>query len=290
MTIAEAFRNLTETLYSLYDKREAENIADMVIEKLTGLRRMERALQKESKLTPHQEKALAQYSSALLQHKPVQYVLEEAWFYGLPFFVNEHVLIPRPETEELVEWIISNNKDAIQASPAILDIGTGSGCIPVALKKHWPDANIAAIDISKEALNIAKKNADSHNAVVDLLLVDMLNEDEMGTLPAFDIIVSNPPYIPVRDMSDMRNNVLHYEPHTALFVPDEDPLLFYKAISKFAISHLNVNGRLYFEIHENLGEAVKAMLKKDGFSNVVIKRDMQGKERMVRGMMVNRQW
>lgn len=287
MTIAEALRQLTATLASLYDKREAENIADLVIEKLTGLRRMERTLQKESVLAPHQEKALEQYSSALLQHKPVQYVLQEAWFYGLPFFVNEHVLIPRPETEELVEWVINDNQGATHQSPAILDIGTGSGCIPVALKKHLSNAAVAAIDISKEALNIARKNANTHNAAVDLLLVDMLNEEEIGTLPTFDIIVSNPPYIPVRDMNGMPDNVLHYEPHTALFVPDEDPLLFYKAVSKFSATHLSAKGKIYVEIHEAMGEAVKKIFLNDGFTDCCIKKDMQGKDRMVSGARVN---
>ncbi|MFT4018482.1 MAG: peptide chain release factor N(5)-glutamine methyltransferase [Agriterribacter sp.] len=282
MTVVEAFRKLTDTLHSLYDKRESENIADLVMEKITGLRRMERVLKKETELTTQQEKAVAQYSAELLQHKPVQYVLKEAWFYGLCFLVVEYVLIPRPETEELVDWIIKDAKLLPSPPSAILDIGTGSGCIPVALKKELTTPVITAIDISSEALSIAKKNADDNNVNIDFLLVDVLNEEQLDTLPVFDIIVSNPPYIPVTDMAEMRENVLNFEPHTALFVPNEDPLLFYKAIAKFATSHLNASGKVYVEIHEAQGEAVKRIFEERGLSNCVIKKDMQGKDRMVR--------
>ncbi|MFT3946656.1 MAG: peptide chain release factor N(5)-glutamine methyltransferase [Agriterribacter sp.] len=282
MTVVEAFRKLTGKLIALYDKREAENITDMVIEKITGLRRMERILKKEIELTVQQEKELEHYLSELLQHKPVQYVLQEAWFYGLPFFVNEHVLIPRPETEELVEWIITGVKSHSHPPFTILDIGTGSGCIPVALKKQLDASVVTAIDVSGQALGVAKKNADNNNVSIDFLLVDALNETQLNTLPVFDIIVSNPPYIPLTDMADMQENVLNYEPHTALFVPDEDPLLFYKAIAKFASSHLNNAGKVYVEIHEAQGEAAKKIFEKNGFTNCMIKKDMQGKDRMLR--------
>ncbi|MFT3749962.1 MAG: peptide chain release factor N(5)-glutamine methyltransferase [Agriterribacter sp.] len=282
MTVSEAYLKLTGTLIALYDKRESENIADMVIEKITGLRQMQRALQKENELTTQQEKAVAHYLAELLQHKPVQYVLQEAWFYGLLLFVNEHVLIPRPETEELVDWIIKDAKGFYQPPVAILDIGTGSGCISVALKKHLNTSVITAIDISSEALSVAKKNADDNNVNIDYLLVDALNEVQLNALPVFDIIVSNPPYIPATDMTEMRENVLNYEPHTALFVLNEDSLLFYKAIAKFATSHLNAYGSVYIEIHEAQGEAVKKVFEKNGFSNCIIKKDMQGKDRMVR--------
>ncbi|MCC6289045.1 MAG: peptide chain release factor N(5)-glutamine methyltransferase [Chitinophagaceae bacterium] len=282
MTVVEAFRKLTGALHILYDRREAENIADMVIEKLTGLRRMERALKKELELTAHQEKELEHYSTELLQHKPVQYVLQEAWFYRLSFFVNEHVLIPRPETEELVQWIITDAKSISHPPSSILDIGTGSGCIPVALKKQLDTPVVTAIDINAQALHVAKKNADINNTSIDFLLVDVLNETQLNTLPVFDIIVSNPPYIPATDMTGMRENVLNYEPHTALFVPNDDPLLFYKAIAKFAKLHLHAGGKVYVEIHEAQGAAVKKLFEINGFLNCIIKKDMQGKDRMVK--------
>lgn len=282
MTITEALRQLSSSLTPLYDKREAENIADIVIEKITGLKRIDRILHKELLLSPEQKKHLETYTTDLLQHKPLQYVLQEAWFYGLPLFVNEYVLIPRPETEELVEWILSDIKSLSHPSASILDIGTGSGCIPVAFKKNVPAANLTAIDISKEALHVAKKNADANNVVVDYLQVDALKPEQVNMLPHFDIIISNPPYIPVADKHEMRSNVLDYEPHTALFVEDEKPLLFYNAISTFAATHLNANGYLYFEIHESMGEAIKELLEKDGFSNIMVRKDMQGKDRMIR--------
>lgn len=282
MTVVEAFRKLTDTLQNLYGRRESENIADLVIEKITGLRRMERALKKKAEITTQQKIVIDQYAAELLQHKPVQYVLQEAWFYGLRFVVNEHVLIPRPETEELVDWIIKDAKSLPSPSSAILDIGTGSGCIPVALKKVLNTSVITAIDISSQALNVAKKNADSNNVNIDFLLVDALNEEQLNMLPVFDIIVSNPPYIPVTDKTEMRENVLNYEPHTALFVPDEDPLLFYKAISKFAVSHLSAEGKIYAEIHESMAEAVKNIFVHAGFADCMIKKDMQGKDRMIR--------
>ena len=199
------------------------------------------------------------------------------------------MLIPRPETEELVEWIIEDAKTFSTPLAAILDIGTGSGCIPVALKKKLNTSVITAIDISSEALSVAKKNADDNNISVDFLLLDALNEAQLTSLPVFDIIVSNPPYIPTTDMTEMRENVLNYEPHAALFVPNEDPLLFYKAISKFSISHLSATGKIYVEIHAAMAAAVQNIFVQDGFTDCILKKDMQGKDRMVRAGRVNTQ-
>ena len=281
ITIIGAFRKLANALQPVYDKREAENIADIVIEKLTGLKRIDRILNQESSLSPEQEKKLEHYIAELLLHKPLQYIIQESWFYELPFFVNEHVLIPRPETEELVEWIVTDAKERL-SPPAILDIGTGSGCIPVALKKNILNAWLTAVDISEQALLVAKKNADNNNVTIDFLLVDILSQKKISSLPSFDIIVSNPPYIPVSDMVEMRENVVNYEPHLALFVENNDPLLFYRAISDFAVSHLATSGCIYVEIHEAMGEAVKKQFEVNGFSNTIIKKDMQGKYRMIR--------
>lgn len=282
MTITEALRGLADTLTQVYDKREAENIADIVIEKLSGLKRIDRILHKERSLSIEQEVHLSSYTTALLQHTPLQYVLQEAWFYGLPFFVNEHVLIPRPETEELVEWVITDLNKIPKHTAGILDIGTGSGCIPVTLKKHIPDAIITALDVSQQALHVAKKNADNNNVIIDFLLVDVLNEEHISTLPIFDTIISNPPYIPVADKDEMSKNVLNFEPHTALFVSNEDPLLFYKTIAQFATQHLNEYGSIYVEIHEAMSEHVKKIFEETGFIKCIVRKDMQGKDRMVK--------
>jgi release factor glutamine methyltransferase len=192
------------------------------------------------------------------------------------------VLIPRPETEELVEFILSEVRNHKSEVSQILDIGTGSGCIAIALKKNLPDANVSAIDISDEALLIAKANAILNQTIVNFLRADILspispkNKSE-GT---FDIIVSNPPYVRISEKEKMSKNVLDYEPHLALFVNDNDPLLFYKAIAEFALENLSPNGKLYFEINEALGAEIKKLLEEKGFKNVEVKKDMSGKERM----------
>lgn len=265
----------------MYEQREAENIAGMVIENITGLKRMDRVLQKDAGLSTEQQEKLNEYTTLLLQHQPVQYVLHEAWFYRMPLYVDEHVLIPRPETEELVEWIITGGK-AGQQPVSIIDIGTGSGCIPIALKKNIPSADVWALDISDEALAVAKRNAETQQANITFQQADILTTSHTSTFPLFDIIVSNPPYIPQSDEKQMHPNVLKYEPHIALFVYDNDPLLFYNAIADFAQTHLQKNGSLYFEIHEAMGEAIEKLLTQKGFTDVLVKKDMQGKYRMVK--------
>ncbi|HRP58341.1 peptide chain release factor N(5)-glutamine methyltransferase [Agriterribacter sp.] len=305
MTINEGYGFVCEALYSIYDRREAENIAALVIEKITGLQRMDRSLNRDHFLPEEQETLLLHYSRLLLQHRPIQYVLGEAWFYGMPLFVDEHVLIPRPETEELVEWMVKDEKEfqvsgyRLQVSgyrsqvtgyrlqgtgerPAILDIGTGSGCMAIALKKNIPESEVYAIDVSSEALAVAQQNAKNLQADIRFLQVDFLNTAHRNALPLFDIIASNPPYIPVKDKKEMHKNVLDHEPHTALFVEDNDPLLFYSAIAAFATLHLRAGGSIYTEIHETMGEAVKHVFTQQGFEDTVIRKDMQGKDRMVK--------
>lgn len=281
MTITEGYHYISRELLSIYDQREAENIANLVIENIAGFKKLDRLINKATQLTPSQEVILHQYTARLLQHQPVQYVLHEAWFYGMMLYVDEHVLIPRPETEELVEWMLKDvetNKQPIN----ILDIGTGSGCIPIALKKNMPPANVWAIDISNEALQVAQRNADTQQTNITFQQADILNKSYPSVLPTFDVIVSNPPYVPLSDKTAMHPNVLQHEPHLALFVANEDPLLFYNAIVDFAQSHLNAGGSLYFEIHEAMGEQVKQLLTQKGFINVQVKKDMQGKDRMVK--------
>ena len=279
MTMHEAQQQLQTTLYQLYDNREAATIADWVMEHVTGLRKIDRIMHKQSPLSPEPLAQLQQYTQELLTHKPVQYVLHEAWFCGMPFYVDENVLIPRPETEELVEWVVEEVGG--KKSLHFLDIGTGSGCIPISLKKKMPHAEIYACDVSEGALAVAQKNAAAQQTAVHFLPVDFLDDTTWHTLPAVDIIVSNPPYIPNHNQNSMLQNVLAYEPHLALFVPNEDPLLFYNAIARFAQQKLLPGGYIFVEIHEDLGEQTKALFESKEFA-ADVKKDFQGRDRMVR--------
>jgi len=284
MTVHEAQQQLLTSLYELYDNREAATIADWVMEHVTGMRKIDRIMHKQSPLAPDRLAQLQQYTRELLAHKPVQYVLHEAWFCGMPFYVDENVLIPRPETEELVEWIVKEVSGFKFQVSSLLDIGTGSGCIPVALKKKLPNLKVYALDVSEAALNVAQKNANALNASITFYKNNILEKAAWYKLPVFDIIVSNPPYIRQSEEKEMRKNVLLHEPHLAVFVPDEDALVFYKAIAEFGLTHLNKEGRLFFEINEALGNEVKQLLEEHGYSNVEVKKDMQGKERMVKAV------
>lgn len=280
MTIQEARQALQTQLSSIYDDREAGNITNWVLESLTGLSRSARLVKDKEPLPPEQEQRLASYITDLLRHRPVQYVLGEAWFHGLRFYVNENVLIPRPETEELVEWIIEEHKEA--AALTILDIGTGSGCIPVALKIALPQATIYSCDVSEGALEVARKNAKELGADIHFLHQDILDQQAWDRLPQVDLIVSNPPYIPEKDKSSMHANVLEHEPHLALFVSNDDPLTFYEAIARLALQKLNTNGAVYAEIHEDLGPATLALFQAKGFGRAAVRKDMQNKERMIK--------
>jgi release factor glutamine methyltransferase len=281
MTIHEAQQQLLFQLYHVYDNREAANIADWVMEHLTGWKKIDRIINKQLPLLPDTVARLEQYIKELGAHKPVQYVLHEAWFCGMPFYVDEHVLIPRPETEELVEWVVSE-VGSRKPDISIFDIGTGSGCIPVSLKKKLPKANVYACDVSEGALAVAKKNAVTFQTNIHFLQADFLNTSSWQQLPAVDIIVSNPPYIPHSNKNTMLPNVLEFEPHVALFVPNDDPLLFYKAIAEFAQQKLLPGGSIFAEIHEDLGEQTKALFLEKGFNQVEVRKDMQGKDRMIK--------
>ena len=288
MGIQEAYTQLMYQLFELYDDREAANIADWTIEHITGFKRIDRITNKQFPLSISQQELLKTYTEELLQHKPVQYVLNEAWFAGMQFYVDENVLIPRPETEELVGWIVDESQKSKVKSQKVLDIGTGSGCIPVALKKKLPELDVYALDVSEDALNVAKKNASEQKATITFFQTDILDKSKWNSLPKFDIIVSNPPYIKQSEEKEMRGNVLIHEPHLALFVPDEDALLFYKTIAEFGLQHLNKDGRLYFEINEIMGNKVKELLEQKSYSNIEVKKDMQGKDRMVRVTLTSR--
>ncbi|MFT4153436.1 peptide chain release factor N(5)-glutamine methyltransferase [Parafilimonas sp.] len=286
MTISEAGKMITSALNSIYEQRERTNIMNMVLEKLTGLSGTDRLIYKNRTLTSTQEINLKKNVDQLLQHKPVQYVLHEAWFAGMLFYVDENVLIPRPETEELVEWVLEKCSRSGLQTPSVLDIGAGSGCIAISIKKKLPTAKVFALDFSLHAIQIAEKNAEKNKVAVQFFQADILNVQQALPFSELDVVVSNPPYIMKSEAAAMRPNVLQHEPHSALFVPDDDALLFYKAITGFALQHLkNPGGQLYFEMNELLGEQVASLLHSKGFSPVEIKKDLQEKNRFVAGFL-----
>ena len=282
MTIHLAYQRLLAQLYEVYETREAANIADMVMEEVTGQRKIERIVYKDLPVSAEQQKQLEKISDELLNHRPVQYVLGGGWFMNMKLLVNEHVLIPRPETEELVEWIIKDVEQSGNKGSSLIDIGTGSGCIPIAVKRKIPQITACAIDISDDALQVAKLNAIDLKVDVKFLNLDFLDEEEWKQLGNYDLIVSNPPYIKKSEESTMRDNVLKYEPPLALFVPSENALIFYEAIARFSREHLKPGGNIYVEINEDLGESVIEVFTKNGFSDIILKKDMQGKDRMVK--------
>lgn len=290
----EAERHIREKLGSIYDAREAGNIAGLAIEHLTGFSHTARIVNKEKELTHTQSSQMEKILERLVQHEPVQYIMNKSWFYGMELYVDKDVLIPRPETEELVDWIITDVKASgrnvfikkhAEADETtilkILDVGTGSGCIALALKKSMPLAEVWGCDISDRALNVARRNGSELNIRVDFQSVDYLDTAQQKHLPTVDIVVSNPPYVPQKDKEQMKPNVIQYEPHTALFVDNNDPLLFYKALIEFGKHRLYANGTMYMEIHENLGADVKNLFETNGYT-VEMRKDMQGKDRMVK--------
>ena len=295
MTIGEIYKQFVEQLQTIYDERESENITDWVFESIANNKRSDRISDKQKQFSDSVTQQLNTVLQRLLTHEPVQYILGEAWFYKMKFFVNEYVLIPRPETEELVEWVVEGirnkkleirNKKVSELtthnSPfTILDIGTGSGCIAIALKKELPDAEVFAIDVSEDALHVAKQNAQDQNASINFLQIDFLNEDYWQSLQSFDIIISNPPYIPEDEKSKLARNVVDNEPHLALFVSDEDPFIFYRKIASFSEQHLKENGKVFVEVHEDFSKEVQQIFAEKNFTTE-IKKDMCGRERMVK--------
>ncbi|MBX2932654.1 MAG: peptide chain release factor N(5)-glutamine methyltransferase [Ferruginibacter sp.] len=274
------YRNFLVELQKIYDLSEATFITDWVFEKLGSLKKTDIIKNPKKAVTASIEKHIKDGLQELMQHKPVQYVLGEAWFYSAKFKVNEHVLIPRPETEELVEQLISDRKSKI-TDPVILDIGTGSGCIPIIIKKKLPAAVVNSIDISEEALVLAKENATIHHTDINFAHLDFLNEKNWHLLPVCNIIISNPPYIPLSQKNTIDKNVKDYEPHIALFVPDDSPLIFYHKIAAFGKEKMHHDGKIYLETHENLANEVADVFRRANFHSVMVKKDMYGKERMV---------
>lgn len=321
MKLKQLKSNFTKTLSELYPSEEIQSFFNWLAEGYLGFSRFEVSINGENEISAALEVKFSEALQRLQNHEPIQYILGETEFYGLPFKVTTDTLIPRPETEELVEWIIGgipplkegrgmffkdetktpNPKSQIpnpkaQNSPltthhsppprssldprTFLDVGTGTGCIAISLAKHIKNATVSAIDISSAALTIAKQNADLNDVEVHFFQADIL---KTKTLPQhFDVIVSNPPYVRELEKEQMQPNVLKYEPETALFVSNEDPLLFYRAIAKLAKTHLTPNGTLYFEINEYLSEEMQMMLAQEGFTEIELKKDIFGKFRMLR--------
>lgn len=272
---AEFIKNLT----SVYDAAEAESFFYIILESKKNLKRLDLALKPDLEFSVNEITVFRALELNLKNEIPVQYLLGTTSFYDLNFEVNKNVLIPRPETEELVDWIVQDNKKS-ENSIKILDIGTGSGCIAISLAKNIPNSKITAIDISEKALKIAQKNAIKNNVAVTFLKKNILKISNLEQI--FDIIVSNPPYVRNLEKNEIKKNVLDYEPHLALFVDDDDALIFYRTIATLALKNLSENGRLYFEINQFLGLETVQLLEKLDFKNIELRKDMYGKERMIK--------
>jgi len=287
-TIADALSFFENGLKPLYDTDELNSVKYLALSNITKLSKAQLRAFTDNQLSDAQWQKAQNILTDLQTGKPVQYVLGHTEFYGLPFKVNPSVLIPRPETEELVEWILESQKLKVKSQNdlSILDIGTGSGCIPIALKKNLPQAQVSALDISAEALNTAKQNAGLNNVDVEFIQADILNLRNHSLLTThYSLVVSNPPYITEHEKGEMKDNVLKHEPHIALFVPDTDPLVFYNAIADFALGQLKTGGLLFFEINEHLGEQTVEILNNKRFKNIELRKDMRGKDRMIKAQL-----
>lgn len=273
------YRELWRTLEPLYGNGEARAVTDYVLDVCFGLSKADILCGAVEEMTAEKTAELNKIFGRLMEGEPVQYVLGRAEFSGRWFSVRPGVLIPRPETEELCTWITADNKAS--ASPKVLDIGTGSGCIAITLQLDMPESKVTAWDISADALDVARENAQRFGANVNFVKLDALNAKPEGE---WDVIVSNPPYICEKEKKDMAVNVLEHEPHTALFVPDADPLLFYRAITRLAVQTLSKGGRLYFEINPIYADDTCHMMRAEGMTAVELRSDMYGKQRMAKGV------
>lgn len=272
-TRREIFRALTEAGAELYGEAEARQISEMVLESRGVSRNMLLVEPNESLDFPDLEDVI----NDIRAWRPVQYIIGSAEFAGLDFEVSDAVLIPRPETEELVDWVATE----VGNRASILDVGTGSGCIAIALARAVKGSSVWALDISPEALAVARRNGAKYAPSVQFVEGDALSDFSVLFPVKFDAVVSNPPYIPDNDSALMRRNVTDYEPHTALFVPDNDPLLFYRSIARTARKMLKSGGKLYFEIYESLAEEMQTMLRSEGYDEIVVREDFRGKPRMI---------
>lgn len=274
------------TLKKLYPTSEIDTFLFLLLEEYLNFKRIDIVLKSNFEISSEDLIRLKSSTKLLEQEIPIQYILGKTEFYGFPFILNEHVLIPRPETEELVNTVLNKVSKLEPLHPIekekklkILDIGTGSGCIPISLKKNLPFAEITAIDISNEALTIAKKNASLNKVDINLIQQDILKTTELDDM--YDIIVSNPPYVRASEIKEIKNNVLKNEPHIALFVEDNNPLIFYAKITELAKNYLTKNGVLFFEINQYLGKETVELIKLKGFNKIQLKQDIFGHDRII---------
>lgn len=275
-------------LSEIYPTTEIDSFFFLLIEEYLGLKRIDTVLKTDYIINEQNLSILNGALERLKKQEPIQYIIGKTEFYGCPFIVDENTLIPRPETEELVDWILSEVKSLKldqKQQLTILDIGTGSGCIPISIAKNLSNANITALDVSSKALEVANKNARLNNVVINFMEVDILKVDAL--IQKYDIIVSNPPYVRELEKLEIQKNVLENEPHLALFVTDDNPLLFYNKIASLAKQHLNPNGLLFFEINEYLGKETQQMLQDQGYLNINLKKDIFSKDRMIKLKNVN---
>ena len=279
MKISELKSNFKTSLSEIYPSEEIQSFFNILSEKYLNLSRIQIALNPEKEFSQENEEKFQNAIARLKNHEPIQYIMGETEFYGLLLKVNKHTLIPRPETEELVEWILTNSEFRIQNSE-LLDIGTGSGCIAISLAKNHPNSKISALDISEEALKIAHENAERNKVQIEFFQTDILKTQSLPK--QFDVIVSNPPYVRELEKKQMQQNVLSFEPDSALYVKDDDPLLFYRAISQLAKTYLKPSGKLFFEINEYLADEMSLLLENEGFKSIEVKKDIFGKNRMIK--------
>ena len=266
-----------QQLKEIYIENEIDSLFFIALEYVTSISKIEYILQKEEEISEEKLIELKFILEELTKNKPIQYITKNAYFYGLNFYVNEKVLIPRQETNELVDWVLMS---VTHSKPIkILDVGTGSGCIAITLKKNLPLSEVFAIDISNEAIQVAQKNANDNEVEINFLQKNILEINDLKN--NFDIIISNPPYVRELEKLEMASNVLDNEPHLALFVPDNNPLLFYEKITEIALKNLTEDGMLFFEINQYLSEETKKMIENKGFKNVTLRKDLQENYRMI---------
>ncbi|RKS98821.1 peptide chain release factor N(5)-glutamine methyltransferase [Flavobacterium sp. 123] len=281
MRIKEYRTEFLQELTPIYDAGEAESFFYLILEEKNQLKQIDLALHPDLIFSADEIMVWNSLLESLKKEIPIQYILGKTNFYGLDFELNENVLIPRPETEELVEWILESQKSKVKSQkPKILDIGTGSGCIAISLAKNLSDASVFAIDVSEKALATAKKNAAINEVNVTFIEKNILETEDLEQ--QFDIIVSNPPYVRNLEKEEIKKNVLEHEPHLALFVEDNDALIFYRKIAALAQKNLSPNGQLYFEINQYLGVEMKDLLEKMNFKNIELRKDIYGNDRMIK--------
>ena len=292
MILQDFKTDFTAQLTSTYPKTEIDTFFFILIDEYLGFKRIDTVLKADFFIPSDVLQTLNSCIKRLLNQEPIQYITGNTEFYGFPFLVNKNTLIPRPETEELVEWIIlevnGKKKEKITTPLTLLDIGTGTGCIPISLKKNLPNAIISAIDASTEALKTAEENAKLNNVNIHFIEQDILKTDDLTEVlehEKLDVIVSNPPYVRNLEKVEIKNNVLENEPHLALFVDDDNPLIFYDKIANLATKHLSKNGLLFFEINQYLGKETVEMLAKKGFKHIDITKDFVGNDRMIKASL-----